>query len=391
MREDGSFYVLTDNGFGAKQNSPDAMLFFHVVRPNFETGEVEVERTTFLSDPNKVVPFPIQMEGTAERYLTGADFDTEGFQVVAGKIFIGDEFGPYLLVADAETGEVEEFHETFVSDMEVRSPDNFRLRLPDPGEEPPAYNLKRSRGFEGLAASPDGATLYPMLEGAIHDAASGDYERLEGNEALRILEFDVADREWTGRSMLYRLEQDGNAIGDFNMIDDTRALIIERDNNQGLAAQACEPGETEGCFENPAAFKRVYLIDMGGVGDGEPVKKLAYIDLLDIADPNGVARQGGQEDGRFAFPFQTIENVDQVDDAHIIVAADNNFPFSSGRSVERPDDNEFILLEVGEFLKARRGSGREHAGGGSPLPVTSVRGGVAEPSEVRVDGCERLH
>jgi hypothetical protein len=28
--------------------------------------------TTFLSDPDKKMPFPIQMEGTAKRYLTGA-------------------------------------------------------------------------------------------------------------------------------------------------------------------------------------------------------------------------------------------------------------------------------------------------------------------------------
>jgi hypothetical protein len=30
-------------------------------------------------------------------------------------------------------------------------------------------------------------------------------------------------------------------------------------------------------------------------------------------------------------PFLTIENVDRVDDTHIVVGNDNNLPFSAGR------------------------------------------------------------
>jgi hypothetical protein len=53
------------------------------------------------------------------------------------------------------------------------------------------------------------------------------------------------------------------------------------------------------------------------------------------------------------FPFFTIENVDKVDDRHIVVGNDNNLPFSSSREPNKADDNEFILLEVADFLKAR--------------------------------------
>ena len=35
--EDGSIYALTDNGFGSKVNSPDALLFFHRMKPDFAT------------------------------------------------------------------------------------------------------------------------------------------------------------------------------------------------------------------------------------------------------------------------------------------------------------------------------------------------------------------
>ncbi|MEM9626170.1 MAG: esterase-like activity of phytase family protein [Pseudomonadota bacterium] len=354
---DGRYYVLTDNGFGSMANSPDAMLFFSLIRPDFETGDVVVESTVFLHDPDQVVPFVITMEGTEERYLTGADFDVEGFQMVGDDIVIGDEFGPYIIVADRESGRVKEFHETLVDGEIVRSPDHYALSLPNPDGELPDYSAKRSRGYEGFAASVDGALLYPLLEGPLWDADAGDWERIEdGRAALRLLEMDAANREWTGRSWFYPIEDDGHAIGDFNMIDETRGLVIERDWGQGDAELACKEGETENCFEEPAMFKRVYMIDFAGVEPGGAVHKVAYIDLLDIQDPDGLARQGKRDDGRFTFPFVTIEDVDRVDEDHIIVGNDNNFPFSKGRALAASDDNELILLEASDFLKASAGN-----------------------------------
>lgn len=351
---DGTYTVLTDNGFGGKANSPDAMLFFSILKPDFKTGKVEVLRQVFLKDPHKIVPFPITMEGTDTRYLTGSDFDIEGFQIVGGDIVIGDEFGPFVLVADKTTGVIKEIHDTIIDGTPVQSPDNPFLSLSNPDKAASGPNAKRSRGYEGFASSVDGKTLYPLLEGPLWDAASGRYETTaDGRTALRLLEMDAKTRAWTGRFWIYPLESDSHAIGDFNMIDATRGLILERDGGQGDAELACKAGDNGNCFEKPAAFKRVYLIDMAGSEPGQPVHKVAYIDLLNIKDPKGLARQGRREDGRFTFPFVTIENVDRVDSNHIIVGNDNNFPFSSGRRLGAPDDNEFILLEVGDFLKAK--------------------------------------
>src|SRR6478735_8087860 len=49
--KDGTFLTLTDNGFGSKANSPDAMLMFHILKPDWKSGAVERVSTTFLSDP----------------------------------------------------------------------------------------------------------------------------------------------------------------------------------------------------------------------------------------------------------------------------------------------------------------------------------------------------
>jgi hypothetical protein len=45
--------------------------------------------------------------------------------------------------------------------------------------------------------------------------------------------------------------------------------------------------------------------------------------------------------------------VDVVDTRHIVVGNDNNLPFSSSREPQQADDNELVLLDVGDFLKAR--------------------------------------
>ena len=82
------------------------------------------------------------------------------------------------------------------------------------------------------------------------------------------------------------------------------------------------------------------------------MKKVGYIDLMDIDDPNKLARQGGK-DGKLGFPFFTIENVDVIDADHIIVGNDNNLPFSSGRALGKSDDNEMVILKVGELLRAK--------------------------------------
>ena len=120
-------------------------------------------------------------------------------------------------------------------------------------------------------------------------------------------------------------------------------MIIERDQNQGDAR--------DGWAAKPAKLKRVYLVDIDKLDANNVIQKIGYIDLLDIKDPKGVAPRG-TENGVFTFPFDTIENVDRIDAGHIVVANDNNFPFDVSREKGRQDDNEFITLDVADFLKA---------------------------------------
>jgi hypothetical protein len=348
---DGTFWVLTDNGFGAKANSPDSMLYLNRYKVDFKGGTMKRLETIFLHDPDLKVPFRIVHEGSKKRYLTGSDFDTESFQFAGGALWIGDEFGPYLIKADLK-GKVLAVFETLVEGKVVRSPDHPAITTPGAPGGAVDFQVKRSKGFEGMASSKDGSKLYALLEGPVWNAESKDYERVAGKEALRVLEFDVQAGKWSGRSWMYPLEANGNAIGDFNMIDGTTGLIIERDNGEGTADKACPEGQKRtDCFHDIAKFKRVYKIEMTDANVGGPVRKIGYIDLLNIADPAKRARKP-LNDGVLKFPFFTIENVDVVDATHIVVGNDNNLPFSTSREPNKADDNELILLEVGDFLKS---------------------------------------
>jgi glycerophosphoryl diester phosphodiesterase len=105
--DQNTFWFMPDNGYGAQNNSSDFLLRIYRVDPNFRSteggdGSVNVLNFIQLADPDRKASFQIVNENTTERLLTGADFDIESFDLANdGTIWIGDEFGPYLLHFDA--------------------------------------------------------------------------------------------------------------------------------------------------------------------------------------------------------------------------------------------------------------------------------------------------
>ncbi len=347
LAEDGTIVTLTDNGFGAKGNSPDALLYFHRIQPDFAAGTVAVAETVFLRDTGFKVPFRIAHEGTDSRYLTGADFDLESIQLLDGEVWIGDEFGPYILRASLD-GTVLAVYPTMLGETVLKGPDTVGISATSvTGKD---WVVQRSGGYEGMALQPGSNLLWAMLEKPLlkeDGQPEGTY--------LRAMAFDPAKGEWTGAAFKFALAEGATAIGDFNFIDETRALVIERDNGEGLAALKCAGDPMPDCFPAPAMLKRVVLIDTATVDAEGFARRIGHVDLMNIADPKGKARleTAGGVAGTFTFPFFTIENVMKVDDSHILVAVDNNLPFSSGRALDKTADNEFILLSVPELLAAK--------------------------------------
>lgn len=350
----GEFLVLTDNGFGNKINSQDALLMVHHMSVNWGTGQAARRSTIFLSDPNKRAPFHIQNENTQRRYLTGIDFDPESLQVVGNEWWIGDEFGPYILRTDFQ-GRVLGVIETVVNGKRLASPDHYlQGRLPNLPDQlgTALFEVRRSNGFEAMAKSPDGSKLYPMFEGPLFDAASKSVEKAGDRTYVRINEVDAASRAHTGKQWKYALEEVGHVAADFQLLDASTGLVIERDDATEGQAPAC-PNETRtDCFTRPARFKRVYKIDLSAVDADGFVRKVAYIDLTRIANPRRLAKRGPNE-ANFVLPHLGPEGLAVVDATHIVLVNDNNFPFSSGRVIGKPDDNELTLLDIRALIEAK--------------------------------------
>ncbi|MBE2320626.1 esterase-like activity of phytase family protein [Solirubrobacter sp. CPCC 204708] len=303
------YLAMPDNGFGTKGNSRDFLLRVYKIFPNWSTGKIEVNGFLSLRDPDRKIPFEIVNQKTPERLLTGGDFDVEAIaRDRKGDLWFGEEFGPYLLHTDA-TGKVLDAPIALPGAKSPSSPDL------EPGE---AATIQGSRGWEAVASSPDGRTLYPIVEGP----------RLDDPEKQRrfIYEFDVASKRYTGRQ--WQLKADGPTlqIGDAMAVGERELIIIERDDFEGTEAR----------------IKNIVKIDLDEVGADGYVKKTHVLDLLRIRDPFGI---GGLGDP-FRYPLQSIEVAVPVGKDQLFVVNDNNFPDSDGRVTGKVDDVEAILIHV---------------------------------------------
>ena len=340
----GTYTLMVDNGFGAKANSADALLRLYTLKPDWASktvGAVDyatgaalptfsaASRLT-LNDANRKMPFAIVADAatypgssiavdptiSAGRLLTGGDLDIESLRKDKnGNLWFGDEFGPFLVKADA-SGTVQNVFRTpnvlgLGANAFVQSPSN-----PIPTG---ANNLPGSGGFEGMALNASGSKLYTLLERPL--TTDADQKR------LLVQAFDLASETFTGGVFGYKLEAAGTNIGDMTAIDDHRFLVIERNGVTATSASG-------------TPFKKIYKIDMNVVDSNGFVQKTELVDLMNIADP---ADLNGDGSTTFTFPFVTIEDVLVLDANTLLVINDNNFPGGGGRTLAS-DNTEFLRI-----------------------------------------------
>nr|MDT0660746.1 esterase-like activity of phytase family protein [Micromonospora sp. DSM 115978] len=317
-RSGNRLLAMPDNGFGAKTNSADFLLRAYEIEPRYRSHGVAVRGHLSFRDPDHRVPFPIVNGDTRDRLLTGADFDLESLARDArGDLWLGEEFGPYLVRTD-RTGKVLQ--------APIPLPDGAKSpQSPDlaPGETP---TVPASRGFEAMAVSRDGWTLYPILEGA---------KTTDPDQRRRIVyEFDVRANRYTDRTWSFRVADPSLVIGDAAVLDNGRLLLIERDNEMGPRSRV----------------KRLLVTDLSAVASDGYLPRRTAVDLMRVADPWGVstpARPGEYGVGPlFSFPLQSVESVLPLGGDRVLVANDNNFPGNDGRIPGRADDTELIVIDI---------------------------------------------
>jgi hypothetical protein len=330
-RRQGEFLAMPDNGFGNQANSGDFLIRAYYIRPDFKTadggsGNVDVDTKAgeFISfrDPNGLMGFPLHR---SDGLLTGADIDTESLQRGNdGTLWVGDEFGPWILHFSADGVLLEPPHSL---PDNLFSPSN-QLHV---GETP---TLRNSRGFEAMAMSPNGKTLYAILEGSVAGDPAG---------SRRIYAFDIASGTFTPMAD-YKADGpfsgvDEHFIADAQAVDQHRLLLIERDGN----------------VRSGAPVRDVYEVDLRRVdGDGFLVKE-HVVNLAAIPDPDQVS-QPAIHDGdvglateqngfKFTVMCESIEALRILSHHDLLLGCDNNLP-NSGRNPALADDNEFITLRI---------------------------------------------
>ena len=319
----GAWWALSDNGFGAKWNSPDYRLCIYLfdVRPRTVAGadtRNALQGVIELSDPAHFFPWRIADERDPERLLTGADADPESLVAMPdGTFWVGDEFGPWLLHFSVD-GEL--------LGPPVELPDGARsVDHPAALANPVTAKLGHSRGIEALDLAGDNRTLVAILESPV----AGDAPR-----SARVLRYDTVASKWLPETLVYPLDADTQSVTDISRIEGNRFVVVERDDQQGDAAKA----------------KRVYSIDLDKTlldktQTGKPLAKKLVIDLLSIGNARGLAETLAPG-VPFRFPYLTTESVQVLDRKHVVIVNDNNYPATGGRGPNVTDATEWIWLEL---------------------------------------------
>jgi len=326
-RRSGEYLMIPDNGFGGKGNSRDFLIRGYYTTPDFKTatggsGSMGVGDFIQFSDPDGLIGFPIVREGTAERWLTGGDIDPESAQRDRrGDLWIGDEFGPWILHFDAAGRLLE---------PPIELPDG--LISPNNPHLVGTPTVLNSRGIEAMAITPNGRDLVVVVEGAV-----------VGDDPLsrRIYKYRSTNGRFT-RLADYRTDDAIRFIADAQALDDDRLVVIERDGGRGSTAIA----------------RPVYEVHLAPAG-GTTSKRL-LVELAAIPDPDFVSLPPIHNgDIGLGDPFQmtceSIEAVRVISDDELLFGCDNNFP-NSGRNPALADDNEVVVVGVSGL------TGRHHGG-----------------------------
>lgn len=321
-RKRGEYLTLADNGFGSKANSPDFLLRAYYLTPHFKTardgsGGVDVNGYIEFRDPRHELSFPIVNEATQERLLTGADLDPESMQVDRkGDLWVGDEFGPWILHFSPSG---------VLLDPPIGVPG---FESPDNPMRTEAATQPSSRGFEGMAISPNRKYLYAAFEGAsVADQTADPLRRT-------IHEFSIRDKAFTGRSWQYRADAANHLISDMAALDRHRILVLSRDSLRGEAI----------------VFRSAYVVDLRKTDQDGYLLKDRVVDLTSIPDPDLISLPAIHEgDVRIGDPFAvvclSIEIAYRISGTKFLFGCDNNFP-DNGRNPALADDSEFIVVDI---------------------------------------------
>ncbi len=172
-------------------------------------------------------------------------------------------------------------------------PAHFAIETPSavPNEELLGNDSGRqaNRGMEGLAISPDGSTLFGIMQNALlqdHALAPGTTDRISVN--TRILKVDLATGETAEYVNVLDASNRGQGVSEILAINDHEFLVLERDNRSFLQTPPQAPTRKT-IYQVSIGATTTDVSDIEGLPAGAlpadivPVTKSLFINLLDAS------------------------------------------------------------------------------------------------------------
>ena len=315
---------MPDNGFGNKANSFDFELRAYYITPDFKTanggtGAVAIGLDDYVAfrDPNHQAGFPIVHENTTDRLLTGADFDPESIQRGPnGDLWLGDEFGPWILHFGADG---------VLLEPPIAMPDG--LMSPANPHLDRAVDRQRQPWPRGNGDQPERqvADLHPRrCRASVLPTRSRAGSTSTTSPAAAFTR--LAD---------YRTEVAGHFVSDVQALDNHRLVVIERDGGRGLAAN----------------FRKVYEVDLNR--DRRRRRSRQDTGRRPGGDPRSGPRLAAGDPHRrrrARRPVPGDVRVDRSGARHLPLAAAarlrQQLPEHRPEPGNRADDSEFIVVKV---------------------------------------------
>lgn len=268
LNRDNLYIACNDRGplDGATRFRPRIQTFRILINPA-STQPVEVQHvaTALLTDETGQ-PFTGYYGRLDETDQTkGLRLDPEGIRAEPdGSFWLADEYGPWI----------DQYSAVGTRIRRLAIPSKFMIETPsqDPARELPPTSTKgrqANRGFEGLARSPDGSTLWAILQSPLIQDNALDERAKRAGLNIRILEVTIkGPSAGKTRELVYQLEKASNGVSEILALSNHELLVLERD----------------GEFGREAVWRRLYTVDISKASDVSAIESLPREDL-----PNEIA------------------------------------------------------------------------------------------------------
>jgi hypothetical protein len=230
--------------------------------------------------------FPVLPQASTGRL----SIDPEGLVLLPdGSFFLCDEYGPYLYrfsAAGVLLGAIRP-PEALIPKRGGRdsfSADSPAAGQPSPSPGEPTTGRENNQGFEGLAASPDGRTLYALMQSAARQDGGAGGSSLRRH--TRLLAYDIANPaaatlkgEWILPLPLYTQSgvQQVASVGALTMLNSRQFLVLARD------------GNGRGSSSTASLYRAVLIYDLGtGPTAATNIAGTAFDTIGTPVAPNGV-------------------------------------------------------------------------------------------------------